>query len=302
MNRTAKSAFSSIQESAARFRNNMTDILTAYRKERRSAQQKASQYKDEEKVFSDSNAALVRNARESIAKAEKSFIDSVAPELETLQKELSLHLLTAPGSQFITTLSLYRDFGIKPTKADIVALVQMCQGSTLGLRCINGVLESNKSEFTITFPDVAAFEKDLEDLSRLTCGDFHYSPNELHSEANHVYSGTPVIRNGFDSGAKWDSVKLIVARADFESVVKKLDEMSERWTSSVIPSIVTRESYKDTTDPKTGKIITAEAQYNEDKAATAESASIEQRPGGENIRSVSDAKAAAEIVDSYLRN
>lgn len=302
MNRSTKSSFQTIQGAAVSFQSNVIEALKKYESEREKAKFEASQYKDEESRLSAMTAALKANARSAISRAEQNFTDAVKTELSSLRNELSSHLLTAPSAQFISTLALYRDFGITPGKAEIAALVQMAGGNTLALRCINGLLETTKAGYTVDFPSSDALESDLDAIEKLSIGHFNYSPVELHAAAVEVYGGLPVtfIRSDgttYEDGTKIDSVRLISSRAFFENGIKALEAMSNRWTDNVIPSISQKDSYSDTTD-KNGNTVTAKEQYESDRKATAFAAEIQQEPGI-SASSKSGQKNYAEVMKNY---
>ena len=299
MNRSAKNAFMNIQGAAITYQNSVVNALKKYEEERQKAKTEAAAFKDEDSRFYAMNQALKSNARNAISRAEQSFTETVKSELASLRSELSAHLLTAPSSQMISTLALYRDFGIVPSKAEISALVQMAAGNTLALRCINGLLDSTKAGYTVVFPSSEALESDLDAIEKLSFGHFNYSPAGLHVIACEVYGGQPVIftrsdGSTYENGTKIDPISLISSRAFFEHNLKMLEEMAARWTENVLPSI---QQLKTDLYPDGDK---GKEEFAADKRATADSAQIEKETAlsdsvNQNTRNY------AEIMDAYRR-
>ncbi len=294
MNRNVKNSFMTIQGAATNFQKNVADALMRYKSDRDAARSEAAQFKNEEEKFTAMNSALVANCRNRIKTAEQSFTGTVKTELETLRKEFNMHLLMLPDSRFLTMLGVYRTFCIAPSRAELNALVEASGGVTLGLRAINALLDSVNSDFRIQFEDSAAMEKDLDSLERLTFGDFGYCPAEMLSEATAVYGGQEVTYHGpggaYQDGARWDSVRLLTARAVFENQVKNLSEMEKRWSESVVPSVVTKSEFYKGDD--------ADAEYNADLKKVSDSVQIERNPAAPTI---TPANRTAEIMANYTK-
>lgn len=299
MNRSAKNAFMNIQGAATRFQDSVINALKRYAEEKEKAAEEVKDYKNESERLSAMTASLKANARSAINRAEQSFTGTIKSELVSLRSELSDHLLTAPNAQLVSALSVYRDFGIVPGKAEISALVQMAGGNTLALRCINGLLDSTKAGYTVVFPSSESLESDLDAIEKLSFGHFNYSPVDLHSIAVEIYGGQPVIftrpdGTTYETGEKIDSVRLISSRAFFENAIKALDSMTNRWTENVLPSIqqLNTDLYPNGDEGKEA--------FAADKRATANSARIEKDPvlpdsAKQNTRNY------AEILDAYRR-
>lgn len=304
MNRATKNSFMNIQAAAASFQNSIVEALKKYEADKAEAAEEAKQYKNETERLSAVTAALKANARNRITRAEQTFTSCIKTELDALRSELASHLLTAPSAQFISTLMLYRDFGIIPGRAEINALISMSGGNTLALRCINGLLETVGAEYRVDFPASEELEKDLFTIETLSRGHFLYSPVELHAAASEVYGNQLVTffrpdGSKYEDGTRVDSIRLISSRAAFESNIAAVDAMAERWSDSVIPSIVQIERYKDTVD-ENGNTIPAKDQFEADRAATVKSVSIEKAPALPHDMANS-AKNYAEVMDRYTR-
>ena len=299
MNRSTKNSFVSIQGAAATFQKNVVDALKKFETDQAKAVEESRQYKDEEQRLSAMTAALKANARNTITRAEQAFTGTVKTELDSLRSELASHLLTAPSPQLISTLALYRDFGITPSKAETNALVTMAGGNVLSLRCIDSLLKSTKAGYTVVFPSSEALEADLDKIEKLTHGHFRYSPTELHHAAVEVYGGLPVIYTRpdgttYEDGSKMDNARVVTSREAFESTIKALDSMSERWTDNVIPSV---QQLKTDLYPAGEK---GKEAFAEDRRSTAEAAQIEKETVIPDV-TMPSGKNYAEIMNYYRR-
>ena len=293
MNRGTKSSFQHIQAAAENYRKSVIDVLKKYEAEKANAAEDVKQYKDEEGMLAARTSVLKTNARNAIKRAEQAFTGTVRTELDSLRTELANHLMNTPSQQFIHTLALYRDFGIVPGKAEISALVQMASGNTLGLRCLNSLLSSSKAGYTVVFPSSEDLCADLETIEKMSYGNIWYSPNALHSVALEVFAGQPVTftrpdGTTYENGTTVNNITLITHRSFFESNLKALDAMAERWTDSVIPTIAQLDSLYPSGEA--GK-----AEFESDQKSTADAAQIEKEP-----KMVDTGKSSAKSYDEVM--
>ena len=245
MNRNCKNSFDTIIGSASAYRSAIAKVLNDFSVKEQQARADASQYKDEDGRYKQSLARLTAEVDAQLAENRTGFVRDVTDSVESLKKELHSLALERPNPIYADMLRNYGDFGVKPTLTEIEALLEVNAGCLAGVPMLNSVLARVGSDFHIDGCDIAALEKDVENLSRLGELAEHYAPVENHSQICKVYAGTPRLgANGADTGAVWDSVSLIMARAAFESAVESVGAMSERWTN-LAPSISQLKSYED---------------------------------------------------------
>lgn len=227
MNRNCKNSFDTIIGSASAYRSAIAKVLNDFSVKEQQARADASQYKDEDGRYKQSLARLTAEVDAQLAENRTGFVRDVTDSVESLKKELHSLALERPNPIYADMLRNYGDFGVKPTLTEIEALLEVNAGCLAGVPMLNSVLARVGSDFHIDGCDIAALEKDVENLSRLGELAEHYAPVENHSQICKVYAGTPRLgANGADTGAVWDSVSLIMARAAFESAVESVGAMS----------------------------------------------------------------------------
>lgn len=311
MNKSNQSCFDGIKRAASEYRNEITKIYLNYRNTEAEVREESSAYKDEAGMYQAKMAAVKANARNAMKAENDTFSIRVGAEVKLLKKELDEHLLNCPTPALLETVRLFRDFGLTPSKADIAAMLTLAGGNTLALRCINSMLESCASPYIVDFPDSEIFEADLVEMEKLIHEQLAYSPAEFHHEAVDLYRGQPVQfyredGTAYQNGMTYDSTRILTERAAFDSRVAALDEMEQRWTSSIIPSIGQVSNYEDKEDSETGEKVTAAEQYQQDKKATAQAAQIVDGVASGIVQAAQSGKAkseahvkAAEAIDRF---
>lgn len=301
MNKYIADTFSDIKREEASFRQSVESALSDYRRAMEKATTESKQYKDETAFIDGKKAAAKREAQTAIQLAENSFTVSVDIAVKSLRDDLHQHLTTRPSAAFLDALRLYNDFDITPSHAEIESLMSLNGGNALGYRALNQVLKKTNAEYTVDAPDAAAYEADISALERLAEGHLMCAPREYYHEASAVFEGEPRPYRRTDGsyvniGYKWDYLSVLTASSSYEGQIKALDDMSDRWSSTVLPSLKHITAYKDTADPETGETVTAAQQMAQDIKATATAPEIEpSMTAGEKIAR----KIAEETVKNY---
>ena len=297
MNRNCKNSFDTIIGSASAYKGATAKVLNDFSEKEQQARENCKMFKDEDGRYKTALESLTAEARAQLDKKRAEFADAVANETEKLKKELHSLALERPNPIYADMLRNYADFGVKPTRTEVVALLEVNAGCLAGISMLNSTLARVGSAFHIDSNDIATLEKDIENLSRLGELAGHYAPNEQHHAICQVYGGTPRLgANGADTGSSWDSVSLIVQRGSFENAIKSLDEMSKRW-SSTAPSISQLKSYEDSEDAT----ATAAEQFISDRQSAA--ANITQPYDGvEQARNIGKTKAEANAKTAEVLN
>lgn len=312
MNKYVKDTFDSIKREEASFRQSVESALWDYRRAMEKAKSDAEAYKDEAAFLAGKKAAARREAQTAIRLAENAFTIAVDVAVKSLRDDLHQHLTTRPSAAFIDALRLYYDFNIRPSHAEISALMEQNGGCTLGYRALNRTLEKTGAEWRVDAPDSTTYESDLAALERLAEGHLMCAPREYYHEASAVFEGEPrpyrrTDGSYADIGYKWDYISVLTASSSYEGQIKALDDMSNRWSSTVLPSLKHITAYKDTTDPETGETVTAAQQMAQDIKATAAAPEIEpSMTAGEQIAAEMAKEAAKnyeqgqEVLKKYL--
>lgn len=265
MNRKTKNSFDRIQGAVSSYQTSVQEALFRFRQADAMAKEDSKQYVDAEGRYQARRDELVSAARQNIESAKELFSKTVRAEIGELRTELSSHTMNRPSPALLDNLRTFRDFNLQPTRTDISALLEMAQGNTLGIRAINSVLEATKSPLRINAPTIEDFERDLSALEKMASGNA-WTPIDYHTTACAIYRDQPRPNT---PGYTWDNLSLLIARADFESNVKSLDNMSTRWVDDITPSIEQVKNYERNADGS------AAEQYLSDRAATGASARVE---------------------------
>lgn len=303
MNKFVKTTFDSISREAESYRNSVKSALLDYRQEMEKAKKEAGVYKDEAEYIKGKKNDARRTAQVAIQLAENAFTVAVGVEAKSLRDDLHQHLTTRPSPAFLDALRLYYDFNITPSRSEIEALMELNGGNTLGYRALNRTLEKTRAEYRVDAPDSTTYEADLAALDELAEGHIMFIPRELHHEGVEVFGGEPrPIRRAdgsrVDTGYRWDSVSVLTASANYEGKVKALDEMADRWSSTVLPSMKHVSAYQDKKDPASGETITAAQQITEDFKATATAPEI--KPSTTAAERIAE-EIHKDTVESYER-
>lgn len=298
MNLSTNKSFHNIKGAISAYRTSVTNTLNAFKVAVDAAEVESKQYKNESGYLAGKKVIYAETARSEIEGARERFVSTVTGEINSLRDELKEHLLMSPSPAFLANARAYRDFGIIPSKLEAEALIKQGGGATIAYEIINALLE--KTNLRVNAPDAATYEGDISTLEKLT-NDVMWSDISNHHELSAIYGGTQ--RTGQIHGVVWDSTALMIARQTFESNVKTLDTVEERWNSTVVPSLRTIELYEQAEDGKT-----AEQQLANDIRAVPDAATIEhsdgeivergRRAGAE--RAAADARSA-EILSLYTR-
>lgn len=286
MNLSTNKSFRNIKGAISAYQTSITDTLNRYKMNVGRATEESKQYKNESGYLAGKKVIYAETARAEIESARERFVSTVTGEINSLRDELKEHLLMSPSPAFLANARAYRDFDIIPSKLEAEALIKQGGGATIAYEIINALLE--KTNLRVNAPDAATYETDISTLEKLT-NDVMWSDISNHHELSAIYGGTQ--RMGQIHGVVWDSTALMIARQTFESNVKTLDTVEERWNSTVVPSLRTIELYEQAEDGKT-----AEQQLANDIKAVPDAATIEHSEGEtvQQARRMGAARAAED--------
>lgn len=300
MNKYISSTFDDLKRAETDYRDAVKSALVDYRRTMSRATEEAKQYKDESAHINGKKATAAHNARVAIQMGENAFTVALNVAVKSLRDDLHQHLTTRPSPAFLDAVKLYHDFGIRPSRAEIEALMTLNGGSSLGYRVINQVLKDTHSEYTIDAPDSAAYEADLAALEKLAHGNIRFVPDGYIHEMGEVYGGEKRLfmrddGTTYDMGYRWDTTSLLMASAGYKEGAGAIEAMSDRWSSTVLPSLKHITAYED--NEETGE--TAAQQMAKDIKATATAPEIKpSMAAGEQIA----AQMAAEAAENYERS
>lgn len=299
MNKFIKSTFDHISQEVENYGHSVESALLDYRQAMAKATTEAAAYKDEGAYIADKKAAAKRTAQVAIQLAENAFTVAVNIEVKSLRDDLHQHLTTRPSPAFLDALRLYYDFNLCPSHAEIEALMEQNGGCSLGYRALNRTLEKTGAEYRVDAPGSTAYEADLAALEKLAHGNLMYAPDGFFHEAVEVFGGEKRLQmrddgTTYDAGYRWDSTGIMLATSSFKEQTGDIENMSERWSRTVLPSLKHITAYRDKEDPATGETITAAQQITQDFKATATAPAIErsEQPEVEMARKMARGRVA----------
>lgn len=257
MNQMNVALFKLIVNAAGTFKSRVNDALLEYRTEMNKARKYAEQFKDEQSVLNNQKSLLIANTREKIRKAQRMLASELERYTDQLTDQLHSHVSEPLDAGFRDQLLTIAQFGLKPSKTQIEALLKANGGNAIGIEALAKVLGDVESPYRITFRDITEYENDITKIRSLMIdpiaydmnGNDRYSDGEsLHHEAVEVMSGLEQLfarEDGttYTKGFHWDNVSLLIARGVFESTVEDIEKMQDSWISDV--SFKTAEAQND---------------------------------------------------------
>ena len=236
MNRTNTEVFKLILSAAESFRYGMNETFASYRTDMSEARREASLYKDEEARLNARRSLLIATALERIQKLQRIFGEKMERYEETLREALENHVGEPLNASFRDQLSIIKQFGLKPSRTQLEALLRQNDGNAIGLEALRKVLTDVSSEFAINARTIGDYENDLALIRRMETDpiaydlDFHAEAVEILQNAERKFirpDGTTY------STGKWDSTALLIASQKFDSNIAQIDGMQQSWIADV---------------------------------------------------------------------
>lgn len=264
------------------FKTRTTEDLTERGKRYEALKAECERYNEtvKEKELSKGTAEIDKATKEKLETERENLKKVIEPVHTELKQVLHDRLASIPNEVFLSILTCYATYEIKPSRSEIEMLTEVCAGSLLGLKCLNRVLNKTGSEYRVTIPDIEAFETDLKALESLLNDSIMWSDSSTRNAFVPLYKGE---RRG-DSFYKWDGISLDVASRSFEVKTKGFSEMLERWSNNITPTI---EEYKGEKKPE--EALQADA----DRVTRKDIETVPQE------RKVTERVNPVEILDNY---
>ena len=240
MNKLNVAIFKLIVNAAETFTTRITDTLIEYRKEMDKARKYAEQFKDEESILNGQRSLLIATAQEKIRKSQRMFASDLERYTDQLSDQLQNHVSEPLDAGFRDQLHTIAQFGLKPSKTQIEALLKVNNGNAIGIAALSKVLGDVGSPYQVCFRGIEKYEQDLQKIRSLMidpiCYDIKDDP--VHHEAVDVMSGLEQVYAREDGttytrGSHWDNTSLLIARNAFDSVVEDIKKMQHSWISDV---------------------------------------------------------------------
>lgn len=286
----------------AKYSATVESVLSTYRRECATAAQTASRYKDEASELQRLKADSISKARAALQTADKELCDDINYyHLPKLREALADHITERADNAFMSTLRAYRDFGIKLSRAELDGLVVGTQGNFMALRCLQAVAQD--SGFTLTFPGVDNYQKDIATIARLAYEPpVEYAPLDYVSELKEIVPQSPIRRQDGSIAYTVDSniTHLILRSQEFSSAWKNMGAISDRWSAAIVPSI--DELKPERTED--GEIVSIEEQHEKNIADAASQVDVDNNDAVVAAQKIGEQRAAEaaqskSIIASY---
>ena len=247
MNKLNETTLKHIVTRAKQYQGKVSEILDGYTSMMEKTKHEAAIRKDEAEYISANQKKHSEAARRLLQKEQEAF----ASEVRNASKELKGQLIDALSQPVHVAvnqqLTLMHTFGIAPSRTQLENLIDLNGGNLLGLQAINALLTETKAPYTVKCFDVGDYERDLATLEHLAEHSDHYIPADHHSAGCDVFRGTNQTIKRYDgmevsTGFEWDSVSLLMRSTDVSNDVKKIGDMTQRWSADVSTEIMDKAS------------------------------------------------------------
>lgn len=248
MNFSNNQIFMLILASAGTFKQRVNDALRGYRAEMAKARTYAARFKAEDEILNSQRGILIATAQEQIQKAQRMFKTDLERYCEQLSEQLQNHVSEPLDASFRDQLQTLAQFGLKPSRTQIEALLKQNNGNAIGIAALAKVLADVGSEFVVSFRDIREYEADMQLIRNLGINPIAYDLGEgieydsegasLHHEAVEVMSGLErlLVRDDgstYTAGYHWDNTSLLAARNLFENATQRIGKMQDSWVCDV---------------------------------------------------------------------
>ena len=232
------------------------------------AKAECARYKDEAGELKKAKESLAADARREIEEADQKLHDQVSGYSKALRAALSEHIYTAAAPGFVQTLRNYKDFGLKPSKFELDALIIQAGGSYQGLRLLQAVT----SKYKLNFPQAEDYEADLTRIERAARTPVLYMPDGYTTEGREILPNARRYRpdgTSYDIGRP-DALLLAMRVGEVQSNRDALAPMADRWTSNIVPNLTEFEEI----ETEGGETITPAHQHAEAVKTAAEGVGV----------------------------
>lgn len=247
-------------------------VLSLYREGMKDAEAQAHKYKNEEEYLADRRRQLGGIALNEL----RMSANVVQAELKAARNELrgivNGYIGKAPSADFIDTLKVYRDFGLRMSEGELNALLAKAVGNHIELRALAEVAKDSKFYFFV--PDADSYCRILKELDSWVDREFRVAPHDFAGEAAAVFNSqhTDILNDG----RRVDSRHVVIAASGWDGLKKDLTAVGVEWTRDFVPKI---QAYMDGETASVEDVISAVADRQNDVAAAVDAIDVGVGPG-----------------------
>lgn len=229
-----------------RYLNGVSDIYKTYDKEAKLAHTQSFAYKDEKQFILNTMAPKKQAAKEGIARLQRLHNEEMQLVAEEMKTRYYEAITKKPSAEFMSALSVYKDFGINGTPLQYEALLAANKGNLLGLMAIKNVMQQNNSAYTVEFIPAENFEKDLETLMKIAYNSYGrvVLPNfEENESSKAIFENEPDGECPFENAEKYlditemrnrsarvaDPTEMTLKEMTEKNACRNISDIRERW-------------------------------------------------------------------------
>ena len=156
-------------------RARVTGILNKFATDVETAKTYSEKYVDAKNIFRDKIKELIPKTRYEMLAAGTDLADAVDAAVKTMKDELQDRLMKPTSEAFKRQLSLYRESGLRPGKAEVESLITLADGVLLAQRVLYNELKKMDCDYTFEPMSVEKLEDNIARLERFS-RDARYNP------------------------------------------------------------------------------------------------------------------------------
>lgn len=296
------------------YQANIDELFCKYRN---TIDQFKQQYNDA--TFATAKAAASKTFREIIVKEQEKLQEAYKAAADCLRTDLSNYVTKPIDRDLLANLQVVKDFNVRMSKYELDAFIKKAADNIMALRVLDSVARG--SGYKLNYTTIEVLHQDITMLERQSNTPYLYAPQGYLAEAREVY---PDFEHVNEYGVRINEGRPSESQFYFHKtfsdalVNKKISEIIERWTHTVLPTfeecktaairkraeemagnvsasremINSHESLVEKVNSDAGEI------YNAEKANAAESVEVETLPAIANT-SESTARRNA-IISKYM--
>lgn len=312
--------FTDMMADIKKYQREATDADKVYTGKMEKAREESKAYKDEAAALQKRREDAKFHHNGALFAADTSFVNSMSSNVSYMRDYLKTYLCSAPDPAFMSVLSYYKQFGLEMSRTELDSLLNMANGSYIGLKALASVAKECGG-WKVSTPDATEFEKDIAAIEqRMTHRPVLWHDHEYHKAAcetrdtSSAMSREEAVRAlkaygiaNADSTIDWKatSLELLGAKGTFDALVGRISEMYDRWSTGFVPEV---SAYTDELKQMgiTGDMAeqAGEVMRKVDAAAAAASAKVDSDAAEKIARQIAErhSKAAKEskaILEAY---
>ena len=204
-------------------------VTAAFSKYRKEVKKIGEQYS--ESYAKEKRADALGTARVEVEAADIYLKNALKISVKDLRDSLREIVAAPVPADFANCMRLYKDFGLKMSKAEVEAFAVQTQDSFPAARILAVVAKD--SGYRVNLPSVEQMQKDIRELEHASFIPTLYCPDGFITEGQEVYPSVPLFRDDgsvYGSRGKPTTITLLTSCNYMDSLCERIgSEMLARW-------------------------------------------------------------------------